>query len=203
MYLQSERKGNATVASGTVKWFNGEKGFGFISQSDGVDVFVHHSAIQMNGFRSLEEGQAVEFDVQEGQKGLQAANVGRAESSALPVGPPLSSGPCNRRAPVAGPGHKVRFALSNRWCARPDRSADRAAVFVRRVGAGLVAAACSPPSPVIVLSMRPTPARAGRTSVHEVAAGPERSVNDGRLLPGAERGPAAGSRSGCTTSPRT
>ena len=71
----SERRGLAKVATGTVKWFNAEKGFGFISQSEGPDVFVHHSAIQMNGYRSLEEGQAVEFEVQEGQKGLQAANV--------------------------------------------------------------------------------------------------------------------------------
>jgi CspA family cold shock protein len=63
------------VATGTVKWFNAEKGFGFIQQSDGADVFVHFSAIQMNGYRSLEEGQAVEFDVQEGPKGLQAASV--------------------------------------------------------------------------------------------------------------------------------
>ena len=63
------------MATGTVKWFNAEKGYGFISQADGADVFVHHTAIQMNGYRSLEEGQAVEFDVQEGQKGLQAANV--------------------------------------------------------------------------------------------------------------------------------
>ena len=69
-------KGNATVASGTVKWFNAEKGFGFISQpSGGPDVFVHHTAIQMNGFRALEEGQAVEFEVQEGPKGLQAVDV--------------------------------------------------------------------------------------------------------------------------------
>jgi CspA family cold shock protein len=63
------------VATGTVKWFNAEKGYGFISQAEGTDVFVHHSAIQMNGYRTLEEGQAVEFDVQEGPKGLQAANV--------------------------------------------------------------------------------------------------------------------------------
>ena len=64
------------MATGTVKWFNNEKGFGFISQPDGgQDVFVHHSAIQMNGYRSLAEGQAVEFDVQETPKGLQAANV--------------------------------------------------------------------------------------------------------------------------------
>lgn len=63
------------MASGTVKWFDAEKGYGFIAQSDGGDVFVHHSAIKMNGFRTLQEGQAVEFDVQEGQKGLAAANV--------------------------------------------------------------------------------------------------------------------------------
>ena len=73
------------MASGTVKWFNAEKGYGFISQSDGADVFVHHTAIQMNGYRSLEEGQAVEFDVQEGQKGLQAANV-RPSGAAAPAG---------------------------------------------------------------------------------------------------------------------
>jgi CspA family cold shock protein len=63
------------MATGTVKWFNAEKGYGFISQEGGTDVFVHHSAIQMEGYRSLEEGQSVEFEVQEGQKGLQAANV--------------------------------------------------------------------------------------------------------------------------------
>jgi len=63
------------VASGTVKWFNAEKGYGFISQSDGADVFVHFSAIEMNGYKSLEEGQSVEFEVQQGPKGLQAANV--------------------------------------------------------------------------------------------------------------------------------
>ncbi len=65
----------ATV-TGTVKWFNAEKGFGFIAQPDGGgDVFVHHSAIQMSGYRSLEEGQKVEFEVQTGPKGLQALNV--------------------------------------------------------------------------------------------------------------------------------
>jgi len=64
------------VATGNVKWFNAEKGYGFISQADGSpDVFVHHSAIQMNGYRTLEEGQAVEFDITEGPKGLQAASV--------------------------------------------------------------------------------------------------------------------------------
>jgi CspA family cold shock protein len=70
-----EGRGFADMATGTVKWFNAEKGFGFISQEGGADVFVHQSAIQMTGYRTLEEGQQVEFDVQEGQKGLQAANV--------------------------------------------------------------------------------------------------------------------------------
>ena len=63
------------MPSGTVKWFNAEKGYGFIAQADGEDVFVHHSAIQMNGYRTLEEGQAVEFEVKEGPKGLQAVDV--------------------------------------------------------------------------------------------------------------------------------
>ena len=63
------------MATGTVKWFNNEKGFGFISQDGGPDVFVHHTAIQMSGFKTLAEGQQVEFDVQEGPKGLQASQV--------------------------------------------------------------------------------------------------------------------------------
>ena len=63
------------MATGTVKWFNAEKGYGFISQQDGADVFVHYSAIQGPGYRTLEQGQQVECDVQEGPKGLQAAAV--------------------------------------------------------------------------------------------------------------------------------
>ena len=63
------------MATGTVKWFNAEKGYGFISQQDGADVFVHYSAIQGPGYRTLEQGQAVEFVVQDGPKGLQAAAV--------------------------------------------------------------------------------------------------------------------------------
>ncbi|MEA2704480.1 MAG: cold shock protein [Actinomycetota bacterium] len=68
-------KGNVTVTTGTVKWFNADKGFGFISQAEGADVFVHFSAIETQGYRSLDEGQNVEFEVQQGPKGLQAANV--------------------------------------------------------------------------------------------------------------------------------
>jgi CspA family cold shock protein len=60
---------------GTVKWFNGNKGYGFISREDGPDVFVHFSAIQADGYRNLMEGQKVEFTVEQGPKGLQAANV--------------------------------------------------------------------------------------------------------------------------------
>ncbi|MCL6627447.1 MAG: cold shock domain-containing protein [Alicyclobacillus herbarius] len=60
---------------GTVKWFNAEKGYGFIQMEGGNDVFVHYTAILGEGFRTLEEGQAVEFDVVEGQRGPQAANV--------------------------------------------------------------------------------------------------------------------------------
>jgi CspA family cold shock protein len=60
---------------GTVKWFNGSKGYGFLAREGGDDVFVHFTAIQADGFRNLEEGQKVEFSVEQGPKGLQAANV--------------------------------------------------------------------------------------------------------------------------------
>ena len=63
------------MEQGTVKWFNDAKGFGFISRQNGEDVFVHFSAIQSNGFRSLQEGQQVSFDVKRGAKGWQAENV--------------------------------------------------------------------------------------------------------------------------------
>jgi CspA family cold shock protein len=65
------------MVQGTVKWFNGQKGYGFITKDDGEDVFVHYTAINGEGFRSLEEGQRVEFEITQGPKGLQAANVNK------------------------------------------------------------------------------------------------------------------------------
>ena len=71
----SRSRKEVVVAQGTVKWFSNEKGYGFISQSDGEDIFVHFSAIEGEGYKSLEEGQSVEFDVTDGPKGKQAAHV--------------------------------------------------------------------------------------------------------------------------------
>ncbi|GAK31390.1 cold shock protein CspA [Weissella oryzae SG25] len=65
------------MEQGTVKWFNSEKGFGFIARESGDDVFVHFSAIQTDGFKALEDGQKVSFDVEEGNRGLQAVNVNK------------------------------------------------------------------------------------------------------------------------------
>lgn len=72
---RSSSKPGVVVAQGTVKWFNGEKGYGFIAVDGGNDVFVHYSAIEMDGYKSLEEGQRVEFEVTQGQKGPQADKV--------------------------------------------------------------------------------------------------------------------------------
>ncbi|MBI3597486.1 MAG: cold-shock protein, partial [Nitrospirae bacterium] len=68
------------MAKGTVKWFNASKGYGFLSQEDGKDVFVHFSAISGDGYKSLDEGEAVEFEVTQGPKGPQASNVVRLSS---------------------------------------------------------------------------------------------------------------------------
>ena len=71
--------GEATIMEqGKVKWFNAEKGFGFIEREDGEDVFVHFSAIQSDGFKSLDEGQSVTFEIEQGQRGPQATNVQKA-----------------------------------------------------------------------------------------------------------------------------
>jgi CspA family cold shock protein len=74
-YFQDVEGRDKDMTVGTVKWFNDEKGYGFIAPESGEDVFVHFSAIQSAGYRSLAEGQAVEFDVEQGPKGAQAANV--------------------------------------------------------------------------------------------------------------------------------
>ncbi len=75
MILIFYKKGEVTMEKGKVKWFSNQKGYGFITSEEGKDVFVHHSAIQGEGYKALEEGQEVEFDVQQGPKGEQAINV--------------------------------------------------------------------------------------------------------------------------------
>jgi CspA family cold shock protein len=74
-HTSTQRNTSNTMETGTVKWFNDAKGYGFLSRQNGEDVFVHFSAIQSNGFRSLQEGQQVQFDVVKGPKGWQAENV--------------------------------------------------------------------------------------------------------------------------------
>ena len=73
-----ERRGSVQRMKGTVKWFNNAKGYGFIGRADGPDVFVHYSAISQEGYKSLQEGDQVEFEITDGQKGPQAANVAKA-----------------------------------------------------------------------------------------------------------------------------
>lgn len=75
--FQNALGGMLYMERGVVKWFNSEKGYGFISRENGDDVFVHFSAIQMDGFKSLEEGQEVQFEIVDGERGPQAANVTR------------------------------------------------------------------------------------------------------------------------------
>jgi CspA family cold shock protein len=75
MTIQINKEQDRVTETGTVKWFNDGKGYGFISREAGDDVFVHYSSIEGDGFRSLSEGQTVEFDVEQGSKGLQAVRV--------------------------------------------------------------------------------------------------------------------------------
>lgn len=75
MYTVIYEKGDNKVPRGVVKWFNVEKGYGFIQQDQGSDIFVHYTGIKGEGFRKLEEGQAIEFEITEGKKGPQAINV--------------------------------------------------------------------------------------------------------------------------------
>jgi cold shock protein len=82
-------------ATGTVKWFSQEKGFGFVTREDGTDVFVHHSGISGNGFKTLEQGERVEFDVIEEPKGLKASNLTRPDA---PEGDDRSGGVGNGRS---------------------------------------------------------------------------------------------------------
>ncbi len=76
--MEKSTQEETNMQQGTVKWFNAEKGFGFIEVEGGDDVFVHFSAIQGDGFKSLDEGQRVTFDTEQGQRGLQAVNVHKA-----------------------------------------------------------------------------------------------------------------------------
>jgi len=73
----TQRGGNVERLKGTVKWFNNAKGYGFIGRDDGPDVFIHYSAITSEGYKSLQEGDKVEFEIVQGQKGPQAANVSK------------------------------------------------------------------------------------------------------------------------------
>jgi cold shock protein len=88
------------MAQGTVKWFNGDKGYGFIAVEGGPDVFVHFSAITGGGYRSLEEGQKVEFDITQGQKGPQAETSGSS-----PDAPAASASPDAARSRGRGPAY--------------------------------------------------------------------------------------------------
>ena len=111
------------MAQGTVKWFNAEKGFGFIAVDGGQDVFVHYSAIQMDGYKSLEEGQRVNFEVVQGAKGPQADAVTRRliQPSAAARPGPRSRGRASSR--LAEPGEQPPLGGTPRSCTRTGSSA--------------------------------------------------------------------------------
>ena len=124
------------MATGVVKWFNSEKGYGFISQSDGVDVFVHHSSIQMSGYRTLTEGQEVEFRRSGGPEGAAGSQrPGAARVRALPVGLLLSKQARNRRVPFVAPSTMFGSACRAAWFSRPDEKSPTSAVT--RIDAGM------------------------------------------------------------------
>ena len=104
--------------TGKVKWFNNAKGYGFIEREGGSDVFVHFSAVQGNGFRTLEEGQAVEFEIVDGPKGPQAGNVTKAELNPEPGPEAPSALPVSDRSllsrPLHSPHRKVHFSVLHR-----------------------------------------------------------------------------------------
>ena len=106
------------MAQGQVKWFNDAKGYGFITQEGGEDVFVHYSAIQANGFKSLSEGDRVEFEVTRGPKGLQAANVRKVYLT--PPVPPGSAGGPGR----SSPDPRLLLSTHRRLDVRKKRSPD-------------------------------------------------------------------------------
>jgi cold shock protein len=85
---------------GTVKWFNNAKGYGFLGRDDGPDVFIHYSSITTEGYKSLQEGDQVEFEIVQGQKGPQAANVTKNHERGFCSGPILRSKLCAPRRPV-------------------------------------------------------------------------------------------------------
>src|SRR2546427_12295677 len=112
------------MAKGKVKWFNDAKGYGFIEQEGGEDVFVHFSAIQMDGFKTLAEGQVVEFEVKTGEKGLHAANVVRVQSLRTPFAQP--------RPGLAGRGCCLRLLFFCTHASRLRRSSSGARALPRR-----------------------------------------------------------------------
>ena len=114
---------------GIVKWFNAAKGYGFIQRSSGDDVFVHFSAIQSNGYRSLDEGSEVEFEVKQGPKGLQAENVNEVVSPTQ-IQRDQPEGPCT------GPSFLARVSSVMRFLARCCSACDRSPTPCRRRTAG-------------------------------------------------------------------